>query len=71
MVGVGFMAGGRVGGVTMAGGRMIVAIFRQEGWGGESETNEAECECACVIDFHDFYGSSLFLFFEQLANQWD
>jgi hypothetical protein len=34
--GVGFIDSWLMGGVTMAGGRMIVAIFRQEGWGGES-----------------------------------
>jgi len=54
VVGVGFMAGGRMVGVISVGfmpsGRVLVGI---DGWGGESETDETEGEC--LIDFHNLY----------------
>jgi hypothetical protein len=50
--GVGFMASGRMVSVgLMASGRVIVTLCRHDGWGGESETDEAESKC--MFDFHN------------------
>jgi hypothetical protein len=53
VVGVGFVGGGCVLGVTVTRGCLTMDICRHDGWGGESETDETEGEC--LIDFHDLY----------------